>query len=166
MCLRGFTNSFTTFTNKVYLYLVLVFISRHLKLNNVFFKNITIQTFNLFPTVPCCPENTTISLESWETLKIEWSPVRGADLYQTRAVDASEVILCNDTAPVCALSDLTCNTRYSVVVIPCNDIRGCNLTCRPQTHETGISTLTRLLRHKYIMFLYQDTLLSLSLYFS
>ncbi|KAI7794727.1 putative fibronectin type III domain-containing protein 7-like [Triplophysa rosa] len=90
-----------------------------------------------YTTLPCCPENTTISLESWETLKIEWSPVRGADLYETRAVDASEVILCNDTAPVCALSDLTCNTRYSVVVIPCNDIRGCNLTCRPQTHETA-----------------------------
>ncbi|KAA0706757.1 Fibronectin type III domain-containing protein 7 [Triplophysa tibetana] len=90
-----------------------------------------------YTTLPCCPENTTISLESWETLKIEWSLVRGADLYETRAVDASEVILCNDTAPVCALSDLTCNTRYSVVVIPCNDIRGCNLTCRPQTHETA-----------------------------
>lgn len=71
---------------------------------------------------------------------IEWSPVRGADLYETRAVDATETILCNDTAPSCALSDLTCNSRYSVVVIPCNDVSGCNLTCSPKTHETGIIT--------------------------
>lgn len=70
---------------------------------------------------------------------MEWSPVRGADLYETRAVDANEVILCNDTAPRCALSDLTCNSKYSVVIIPCNDVSGCNLTCSPQTHETGIS---------------------------
>nr|XP_055044179.1 fibronectin type III domain-containing protein 7 [Misgurnus anguillicaudatus] len=90
-----------------------------------------------YTTLPCCPETTSISLESWETLKIEWSPVRGADLYETRAVDTSEVILCNDTAPMCALSDLTCNSRYSVVVLPCNDLRGCNLTCSPQTHETA-----------------------------
>ncbi|KAL1249579.1 hypothetical protein QQF64_020584 [Cirrhinus molitorella] len=88
-------------------------------------------------TLPCCPENSTVSAASWETLLMEWSPVRGADLYETRAVEANEVILCNDTAPRCALSDLTCNTRYSVVVIPCNDVSGCNFTCRPQTHETA-----------------------------
>ncbi len=89
--------------------------------------------------MPCCPALTTVSAASWETLVMEWSPVRGADLYETRAVDANEVILCNDTAPRCALSDLTCNSKYSVVIIPCNDVSGCNLTCNPQTHETGIS---------------------------
>ncbi|XP_051962450.1 fibronectin type III domain-containing protein 7 [Xyrauchen texanus] len=90
-----------------------------------------------YTTLPCCPEHTTVSLVSWETLMIKWDPVRGADLYETRAAVASQVILCNDTAPVCALSDLTCNSRYSVVVIPCNDLRGCNLTCNPQSHETA-----------------------------
>ncbi|KAF4097008.1 hypothetical protein G5714_022977 [Onychostoma macrolepis] len=88
-------------------------------------------------TLPCCPALTTVSAASWETLMMEWSPVRGADLYETRAVDANEVILCNDTAPRCALSDLTCNSKYSVVIIPCNDVSGCNLTCSPQTHETA-----------------------------
>ncbi|XP_067303453.1 fibronectin type III domain-containing protein 7 [Pseudorasbora parva] len=87
-------------------------------------------------TLPCCPELTTVSAVSWETLMIQWSPVRGADLYETRAVDTTETVLCNDTAPRCALSDLNCNSRYSVVVIPCNDVSGCNLICRPQTHET------------------------------
>ncbi len=93
--------------------------------------------------MPCCPALTTVSAASWETLMMEWSPVRGADLYETRAVDANEVILCNDTAPRCALSDLTCNSKYSVVIIPCNDVSGCNLTCSPQTHETGIIMHTK-----------------------
>lgn len=88
-------------------------------------------------TLPCCPELTTVSAVSWETLMIQWSPVRGADLYETRAVDSVQPVLCNDTAPRCALSDLACNTNYSVVVIPCNDISGCNLTCPPQMHETA-----------------------------
>ncbi|XP_016113661.1 fibronectin type III domain-containing protein 7-like [Sinocyclocheilus grahami] len=88
-------------------------------------------------TLPCCPALTTVSAAFWETLMMEWSPVRGADLYETRAVDANKVILCNDTAPRCALSDLTCNSKYSVVIIPCNDVSGCNLTCSPQTHETA-----------------------------
>ena len=30
-----------------------------------------------------------------------------------------DLIQCNDTSPVCALSDLRCDSRYSVVVIPC-----------------------------------------------
>ncbi|XP_026054944.1 fibronectin type III domain-containing protein 7-like [Carassius auratus] len=88
-------------------------------------------------TLPCCPALPTVSAASWETLMMEWSPVRGADLYETRAVVANEVILCNDTTPRCALSDLTCNRKYSVVIIPCNDMSGCNLTCSPQTHETA-----------------------------
>ncbi|XP_028823728.1 fibronectin type III domain-containing protein 7-like [Denticeps clupeoides] len=90
-----------------------------------------------YTTLPCCPGNVFISLVSMDTLEIVWSAVRGADLYETRAVDQSAVILCNDTAPACALSDLTCNSRYSVVVTPCSDLRGCNRTCQPQTHETA-----------------------------
>ncbi len=66
-----------------------------------------------------------------------WSPVKGAELYETTAAQTNDVIHCNDTAPVCALSDLRCNTAYSVTVTPCSDLRGCNRTCTPQTHETG-----------------------------
>ncbi|KAK6308775.1 hypothetical protein J4Q44_G00202380, partial [Coregonus suidteri] len=90
-----------------------------------------------YTTLPCCPEDVLISLASTDTLEIMWSAVRGAEVYETRAVEGSEVILCNDTAPVCALSDLTCNSPYSVVVIPCNEIRGCNHTCRAHTKETA-----------------------------
>lgn len=68
-----------------------------------------------------------------------WSPVKGAELYETTAAQIYEVIHCNDTAPVCALSDLSCNTAYSVTVTPCSDFWGCNRTCAPQMHKTGIS---------------------------
>lgn len=68
-----------------------------------------------------------------------WSPVKGAELYETTAAQTDDVIHCNDTAPVCALSDLSCNTAYSVTVTPCSDFRGCNQTCAPQKHKTGVS---------------------------
>ncbi|XP_010900407.2 fibronectin type III domain-containing protein 7 [Esox lucius] len=90
-----------------------------------------------YTTLPCCPEDVFISLASSDTLEIMWSAVRGAEVYETRAVDGSEVILCNDTAPVCALSDLSCNSPYSVLVMPCNEIRGCNPTCTAHTKETA-----------------------------
>ncbi|XP_042564917.1 fibronectin type III domain-containing protein 7-like [Clupea harengus] len=90
-----------------------------------------------YTTLPCCPADVSISLVSTETLEIMWSPVRGAVLYETRAVDQSELIVCNDTSPVCALSDLSCNSRYNVVVIPCSELSGCNRNCQPQTHETA-----------------------------
>ncbi|XP_062412452.1 fibronectin type III domain-containing protein 7-like [Sardina pilchardus] len=90
-----------------------------------------------YTTLPCCPEDVSISLVSTETLEIMWSPVRGATLYETRAVDQSELIVCNDTSPVCALSDLSCNSRYNVVVIPCSELSGCNRNCQPQAHETA-----------------------------
>ncbi|XP_051929376.1 fibronectin type III domain-containing protein 7-like [Hippocampus zosterae] len=88
-------------------------------------------------TLPCCPEDVSVSLVSTETLEITWAASRGADLYETRAADISEVILCNDTAPVCALSDLSCDSAYSVVVTPCNDMSGCNLGCKPHTKDTA-----------------------------
>lgn len=78
-----------------------------------------------------------IKLVSTETLEVMWTPVKGAELYETTAAQTKDVIHCNDTAPVCALSDLSCNTAYSVTVTPCSDLRGCNRTCKPQTHETG-----------------------------
>ncbi|XP_070775657.1 fibronectin type III domain-containing protein 7-like [Enoplosus armatus] len=90
-----------------------------------------------YTTIPCCPQGVTINLVSTETLEIMWSPVKGAELYETTAAQTDDVIHCNDTAPVCALSDLKCNTAYSVTVTPCSDLRGCNRTCTPHTHETA-----------------------------
>nr|XP_021323692.1 fibronectin type III domain-containing protein 7 isoform X1 [Danio rerio] len=90
-----------------------------------------------YTTIPCCPEDVSVSLISTETLEISWSAVRGAELYETIAADGSEQIHCNDTAPVCALSDLTCDSMYSVVVRPCSEIRGCNNTCPAHTRQTA-----------------------------
>ncbi|XP_045905926.1 fibronectin type III domain-containing protein 7-like [Micropterus dolomieu] len=88
-------------------------------------------------TLPCCPEGVSVSVVSTDTLEIMWTASRGAELYETRAVDSSEVILCNDTAPVCALSDLSCDTSYSVVVTPCNEMSGCNRACQAHTQDTA-----------------------------
>ncbi|XDV27992.1 hypothetical protein PO909_031420 [Leuciscus waleckii] len=90
-----------------------------------------------YTTIPCCPEDVSVSLISTETLEISWSAVRGAELYETIAADRSEWIHCNDTAPVCALSDLTCDSLYSVVVRPCSEIQGCNNTCGAHTRRTA-----------------------------
>ncbi|KAJ4921791.1 hypothetical protein JOQ06_026212, partial [Pogonophryne albipinna] len=89
-----------------------------------------------YTTLPCCPEDVSISAVSTDTFEITWTVSRGAELYQTRAADSSEVILCNDTAPVCALSDLSCDSSYSVVLTPCNDISGCNRACKAHTQIT------------------------------
>ncbi|TRY81827.1 hypothetical protein DNTS_000530, partial [Danionella cerebrum] len=94
------------------------------------------QTVN-HTTIPCCPADVSVSLISTETLEISWSAVRGAELYETIAADGTEWIHCNDTAPVCALSDLTCDSLYSVVVRPCNEIQGCNNTCSMHTRQTA-----------------------------
>ncbi|XP_032380884.1 fibronectin type III domain-containing protein 7 [Etheostoma spectabile] len=88
-------------------------------------------------TLPCCPENVSVSVVSSDTLEIMWMASRGAELYETRAADISEVILCNDTAPVCALSDLSCDSPYSVVVTPCNEISGCNRACKAHNKDTA-----------------------------
>ncbi|XP_051557588.1 fibronectin type III domain-containing protein 7-like [Myxocyprinus asiaticus] len=93
-----------------------------------------------YTTIPCCPEDVSVSLISTETLEILWSAVRGAELYETIAADGTELIHCNDTASVCALSDLTCDSLYSVVVRPCIEIQGCNNTCRPHTRRTAPCT--------------------------
>ncbi|XP_008292877.1 fibronectin type III domain-containing protein 7-like [Stegastes partitus] len=90
-----------------------------------------------YTTLPCCPENVSVASVSTDTLEIMWTASRGADLYETRAVDSSEVIVCNDTAPVCALSDLSCDSEYTVVVTPCNEISGCNHACRAHTKDTA-----------------------------
>ncbi|KAJ4921779.1 hypothetical protein JOQ06_026200 [Pogonophryne albipinna] len=90
-------------------------------------------------TLPCpvVQRDVSISAVSTDTFEITWTVSRGAELYQTRAADSSEVILCNDTAPVCALSDLSCDSSYSVVLTPCNDISGCNRACKAHTQITA-----------------------------
>ncbi|KAK1164001.1 fibronectin type III domain-containing protein 7-like [Acipenser oxyrinchus oxyrinchus] len=82
-----------------------------------------------YTTAPCCPADIKPAFVSSDTLEITWSPVRGAEVYETRAGDGTSVIHCNDTATVCALSALKCNTRYSVIVSSCSEIRGCNTSC-------------------------------------
>lgn len=101
-----------------------------------------------YTTIPCCPSMMNVSLVSTDTLEIEWVAARGALLYETRANDSSGVILCNDTAPICVLSYLSCDTPYSVKVIPCNDLSGCNHHCPVLTKDTAACmptavTLTR-----------------------
>ncbi|XP_041848243.1 fibronectin type III domain-containing protein 7 [Melanotaenia boesemani] len=90
-----------------------------------------------YTTIPCCPQDVTAQLVSTETLEVMWSPVKGAELYETTAAQTNDVIHCNDTSPVCALSDLRCNTAYSITVTPCSELRGCNRTCTPHKHETA-----------------------------
>ncbi|XP_038150998.1 fibronectin type III domain-containing protein 7-like [Cyprinodon tularosa] len=96
-------------------------------------------------TVPCCPDSVSVSAVSTDTLEITWTASLGADLYETRAADSSEVILCNDTAPVCALSDLSCDSSYTVVVKPCNEISGCNHACKSHTRDTAPCMPTNLI---------------------
>ncbi|XP_061587081.1 fibronectin type III domain-containing protein 7 [Cololabis saira] len=90
-----------------------------------------------YTTIPCCPQDVTVNLVSTETLEVMWSPVKGAEVYETTAAQTDDIIHCNDTSPVCALSDLRCNTAYSVTVTPCSELRGCNRTCTPHTQETA-----------------------------
>ncbi|KAK7901583.1 hypothetical protein WMY93_018352 [Mugilogobius chulae] len=97
-----------------------------------------------YTTVPCCPTSMNVSLVGTDTLEVEWLPARGAEVYETRAVDSSHTILCNDTAPICVLSYLSCDTPYSVRVRPCNDIRGCNNNCPVHTQDTAACTPTGL----------------------
>uniref|UniRef100_A0A3Q3KEV7 Fibronectin type-III domain-containing protein n=2 Tax=Monopterus albus TaxID=43700 RepID=A0A3Q3KEV7_MONAL len=93
-----------------------------------------------YTTIPCCPQSITINLVSTDTLEVMWTPVKGAELYETTAAQTNDVIHCNDTAPVCALSDLSCNTAYSVMVTPCSELQGCNRTCTEFTQETAPCT--------------------------
>ncbi|KAJ0065056.1 hypothetical protein NL108_002140, partial [Boleophthalmus pectinirostris] len=90
-----------------------------------------------YTTVPCCPSSVNVSLISPQTLEVEWERARGAEIYETRAADSSHTILCNDSAPICVLSYLECDTPYNIKVIPCNDISGCNHNCIPHTQDTA-----------------------------
>ncbi|XP_019386205.1 PREDICTED: fibronectin type III domain-containing protein 7 isoform X1 [Crocodylus porosus] len=82
-----------------------------------------------YTTAPCCPSDIHPVLVSSDTIEIVWSPVRGAEMYETKAVDWTGVVLCNDTATVCTLSSLQCNTQYNITVYSFSEIRGSNTSC-------------------------------------
>ncbi|CAL8256993.1 unnamed protein product [Merluccius merluccius] len=89
-----------------------------------------------YTTLPCCPTNVAITVETTDTFEITWAVSRGADLYETHAADGSMALVCNDTAPVCVLSDLRCDRRYTLHVNPCSETSGCNRDCPPHVQET------------------------------
>ncbi|PIO25449.1 hypothetical protein AB205_0030700 [Aquarana catesbeiana] len=90
-----------------------------------------------YTTAPCCPSDITPAFVSGDTLEIVWSAVRGAEMYETKAVDGTTVILCNDTATVCALSGLQCNRQYNVTVFSYSENRGSNTSCASKYMKTA-----------------------------
>ncbi|XP_064520585.1 fibronectin type III domain-containing protein 7 isoform X6 [Pseudopipra pipra] len=94
------------------------------------------DVFN-YTTAPCCPSDFRAVFVSSDTVRVTWAPVRGADLYETRAAAWSTVVLCNDTAPACTLSALQCNTRYRITVHSFSEARGSNTSCAPKHVATA-----------------------------
>ncbi|XP_028613251.1 fibronectin type III domain-containing protein 7 isoform X2 [Grammomys surdaster] len=86
------------------------------------------DVFN-YTTAPCCPSDISPVLVSSDRVEIAWSPVRGAELYETKAIAGYSVVACNDTAPACTLSALDCDTKYNVTVYSFSEVRGSNLSC-------------------------------------
>ncbi|OCT85306.1 fibronectin type III domain-containing protein 7 [Xenopus laevis] len=90
-----------------------------------------------YTTAPCCPSDFSAEYKSSDTLEIVWSPVRGAELYETKADDGNNVILCNDTATLCTLSGLQCNTLFNVTVYSLSEYRGSNTSCASKYMKTA-----------------------------
>uniref|UniRef100_A0A8D2J4Q2 Fibronectin type III domain containing 7 n=1 Tax=Varanus komodoensis TaxID=61221 RepID=A0A8D2J4Q2_VARKO len=86
-----------------------------------------------YTTAPCCPSDFNAVFVSSDTVQIVWLPVRGAEMYETKAVDWAHELICNDTATVCTLSALQCNTQYNITVYSLSEIRGSNMSC-PSKH--------------------------------
>ncbi|NWV77207.1 FNDC7 protein, partial [Dasyornis broadbenti] len=94
------------------------------------------DVFN-YTTAPCCPSDFRAVFMSSDTVRVTWAPVRGADLYETRAAGGSVVVLCKDTATACTLSALQCNTPYNITVYSFSEARGSNTSCAPQYVATA-----------------------------
>ncbi|XP_012887303.1 PREDICTED: fibronectin type III domain-containing protein 7 [Dipodomys ordii] len=94
------------------------------------------DVFN-YTTAPCCASDINPVLVSSDRVEMVWSPVRGAELYETKARAGSRVVECNDTAPACTLSALQCDTKYDVTVYSFSEIRGSNMSCAPQLITTA-----------------------------
>ncbi|KAM6454353.1 fibronectin type III domain-containing protein 7 [Liasis olivaceus] len=90
-----------------------------------------------YTTAPCCPSNFSPVFVSSNTVHIIWSPVRGAEMYETKAVAQTSELLCNDTATTCTFSALQCNTQYNITVYSFNEIRGSNMSCEPKQVTTA-----------------------------
>ncbi|KAG9483334.1 hypothetical protein GDO78_009322, partial [Eleutherodactylus coqui] len=90
-----------------------------------------------YTTAPCCPSDFSTAYVSSDTLEIVWSAVRGAEMYETKADDGTKVIYCNDTATVCALSGLRCNTQYNVTVFSYSENRRSNTSCSSKYMKTA-----------------------------
>ncbi|XP_021545898.1 fibronectin type III domain-containing protein 7 [Neomonachus schauinslandi] len=94
------------------------------------------DVFN-YTTAPCCPTDINPVLVSSDRVEIVWSPVRGAELYETKAADGFTVAECNDTAPACTLSALECDTKYNITVYSFSEVRGSNMSCTSQFITTA-----------------------------
>ncbi|KFV78705.1 Fibronectin type III domain-containing protein 7, partial [Struthio camelus australis] len=94
------------------------------------------DVFN-YTTAPCCPSDFSAVFVSSDTLEITWSPVRGAEMYETKAADWTGVVLCNDTATACTLSALQCNTQYNITVYSFSEVRGSNKSCASKYMATA-----------------------------
>ena len=99
-----------------------------------------VLTFFSLPLLPapCCPSDINPVLVSSDRVEIVWSPVRGAELYETKTVDGFNVVECNDTAPACTLSALECDTKYNITVYSFSEVRGSNTSCTSQFITTGM----------------------------
>ncbi|NXL76405.1 FNDC7 protein, partial [Leptocoma aspasia] len=94
------------------------------------------DVFN-YTTAPCCPSDFRAVFMSSDTVRVTWAPVRGADLYETRAAGGSGEVLCRDTATACTLSALQCSTPYNISVFSFSEARGTNTSCAPQHVATA-----------------------------
>lgn len=77
-------------------------------------------------------------LVSSDRVEMVWSPVRGAELYETKAVGGYNVVECSDTAPACTLSALQCDTKYNITVYSFSEVRGSNMSCSSRFVTTGM----------------------------
>ncbi|XP_063263724.1 fibronectin type III domain-containing protein 7 [Prinia subflava] len=94
------------------------------------------DVFN-YTTAPCCPGDFRAVFVSGDTVRVSWAPVRGADLYETRAAGGSGVLLCRDTATACTLSALRCSTAYNITVYSFSEARGSSASCAPRYVATA-----------------------------
>ncbi|NWU04641.1 FNDC7 protein, partial [Urocynchramus pylzowi] len=90
-----------------------------------------------YTTAPCCPGDFRAVFISSDTVRVTWAPVRGADLYETRAAGGSGAVLCRDTATACTLSALQCSTPYNITVYSFSEARGSSTSCAPQYVATA-----------------------------
>ncbi|XP_045147664.1 fibronectin type III domain-containing protein 7 [Echinops telfairi] len=94
------------------------------------------DVFN-YTTAPCCPTDVNPVFVSGDRVEIVWSPARGAELYETKAMDGDSVVECNDTAPACTLSALECDTTYNITVRSFSEVRCSNRSCSSRFITTG-----------------------------